>query len=227
MNDSAKLVLVVEDEHKIANLICDYLRSIGGYRSHHLDRGDVVVDWVRSSAPDLILLDWMLPGTDGIELCKQIRAFSQVPIIMVTARVEEIDRLLGLELGADDYICKPFSPREVVARVKAQLRRSEMHLKPPENHQLQIDPVKFQASIHGEVLKLTPVEFSLLHCLSEHPGRVFSREQLMNEIYNDYRIVSDRTVDTHIKNLRKKLADAARGNEFIESVYGVGYRFTY
>lgn len=227
MDDSAKLILVVEDESKIAHLICDYLQSIGGYRSHHLDRGDTVIDWVRNHSPDLILLDWMLPGTDGIELCKQVRVFSQIPIIMVTARVEEIDRLLGLELGADDYICKPFSPREVVARVKAQLRRSEMHLKPSENHQLQIDPVKFQASIHGEVLKLTPVEFSLLNCFAEHPGRVFSREQLMNEIYSDYRIVSDRTVDTHIKNLRKKLADAAQGNEFIESVYGVGYRFTY
>ncbi len=227
MDDSAKLILVVEDEHKIARLICDYLHSIGGYRSHHLDHGDSVVQWVRNNSPDLVVLDWMLPGTDGIELCKQIRSFSQVPIIMLTARVEEIDRLLGLELGADDYICKPFSPREVVARVKAQLRRSEMHLKPPENHQLVIDPVKFQAGIRGEILKLTPVEFNLLRCLADNPGRVFSREQLMNDIYSDYRVVSDRTVDTHIKNLRKKLADAADGNDFIESVYGVGYRFTY
>ena len=124
-------ILIVEDEPKIAGLLQDYLESVGGYRSSVLDRGDVVLDHFRRHTPDLVLLDLMLPGLDGIDVCKQIRAESSVPIIMVTARVEEIDRLLGLELGADDYICKPFSPREVVARVKAVLRRSGQAEKPP------------------------------------------------------------------------------------------------
>jgi two-component system response regulator BaeR len=139
--------------------------------------------------------------------------------------VEEIDRLLGLELGADDYICKPFSPREVVARVKAVLRRagSSGDSAPPGG--LVMDPERFSARLDGTELSLTPVEFSLLKTLSEHPGRVYSRDQLMNEMYSDYRVVSDRAVDTHIKNLRRKLAAADRDNEFLESVYGLGYRF--
>jgi len=147
-------------------------------------------------------------------------------VIMVTALVEEIDRLLGLELGADGYICKPFSPREVVARVKAVLRRACTSEDEMASSPLQIDQEHHIASINDRQLKLSPVEFALLSCLAAQPGRVFSRDQLMSSIYSDYRIVSDRTVDTHVKNLRRKLTESSPGTELIESVYGVGYRFT-
>lgn len=167
----------------------------------------------------------MLPGLDGIEVCKKIRRESEVPIIMVTARVEEIDRLLGLELGADDYICKPFSPREVVARVKAVLRRSLRGVDDDIPPGLEINEEKFIAHYEGRALNLTPVEFALLKTLSAQQGRVFSRDQLMNEMYSDYRVVSDRAVDTHVKNLRRKLDEVSGGRELIESVYGLGYRF--
>jgi two-component system response regulator BaeR len=165
-----------------------------------------------------------LPGLDGLEVCKAIRQQSQVPIIMVTALVEEIDRLLGLELGADDYICKPFSPREVVARVKAVLRRVGASGEPALATGLKIDEQQHAASLDDKQLKLSPVEFGLLSYLNTYPGRVFSRDQLMTAIYSDYRIVSDRTVDTHVKNLRRKLSQARPGSDLIESVYGVGYR---
>jgi len=224
MEFSDHQILIVEDEPKIADILEDYLRMQGGFSTHKLARGDLVMEWTRLHSPDLILLDLMLPGMDGIEVCKRIRAQSTVPIIMITARVEEIDRLLGLELGADDYICKPFSPREVVARVKAVLRRS-LSSGGAAADRLAIDREKFSASLNGKSLHLTPVEFSLLDSLSSHPGRVYSRDQLMNEMYPDYRVVSDRAVDTHIKNLRKKLARADPERERVESVYGVGYRY--
>jgi two-component system response regulator BaeR len=219
------LILIVEDEPKIAGLLADYLASQGGFRTEWIERGDAAVAGFREFSPDLVLLDLMLPGMDGIEVCKQLRAESAVPIIMVTARVEEIDRLLGLELGADDYICKPFSPREVVARVKAVLRRSNAD-RGLQSAGLHIDQEAHMARYRGNDLSLTPVEFALLNTLAGQPGRVFSRDQLMNEMYSDYRVVSDRAVDTHVKNLRKKLSLAAGGKEMIESVYGLGYRFT-
>ena len=218
-------ILIVEDEPKIAAVLEDYLQAKGGYATRIVERGDQVLKQFRQACPDLVLLDLMLPGLDGIEVCKQIRMESQVPIIMVTARVEEIDRLLGLELGADDYICKPFSPREVVARVKAALRRSHWEMGGGELKGLQIDEKTFTARCDGQLLNLTPVEFALLRTLSVQPGRVFSRDQLMNEMYSDYRVVSDRAVDTHIKNLRKKLAEVRDDADLIESVYGLGYRF--
>ncbi len=225
MGLSGRHILIVEDEPKIASLLADYLFQQGGFSTFHLSRGDQVLDRIRSEPPDLILLDLMLPGLDGIEVCKQVRAQSTVPIIMVTARVEEIDRLLGLELGADDYICKPFSPREVVARVKAVLRRSGSTTGAGQAGSLDIDDAMHSATFNGKKLQLTPVEFSLLKTLTSQPGRVFSRDQLMNEMYSDYRIVSDRAVDTHIKNLRKKLTDAGAGKDQVESVYGLGYRY--
>lgn len=221
---SRQCVLIVEDEPKISALLSDYLQARGGYATEILDRGDTVLDHIRSKPPDLVLLDLMLPGLDGIEVCKLIRRESQVPIIIVTARVEEIDRLLGLELGADDYICKPFSPSEVVARVKAVLRRGAGSGEIPVSG-LEIDESKHTARYGGRALALTPVEFSLLKALAGQEGRVFSRDQLMNEMYSDYRVVSDRAVDTHIKNLRRKLDEASDGREMIESVYGLGYRF--
>lgn len=218
-------ILIVEDEEKIANLLRDYLEKIGGYQTRWVGRGDEAVRAFEETAPDLVLLDLMLPGLSGLDVCRAIRQRSQVPVIMVTALIEEIDRLLGLELGADDYICKPFSPREVVARVKAVLRRSARQ-EDAGLAGLQIDTAGHQASIRGQALKLSPVEFALLAHLAAHPGRVFSRDQLMNAIYTDYRIVSDRTVDTHVKNLRRKIADASPGVDLIESVYGVGYRLS-
>ncbi|MDH4020488.1 MAG: response regulator [Xanthomonadales bacterium] len=216
-------ILIVEDEAKIASLLRDYLEKVGGYQTRWVDRGDEAIGVFDEVSPDLVLLDLMLPGMDGLEVCKAIRSKSRVPVIMVTALVEEIDRLLGLELGADDYICKPFSPREVVARVKAVLRRTTLTSEAPLSG-LQIDEEQHQASLNGRKLKLSPVEFALLSRLAAQPGRVFSRDQLMSSIYSDYRIVSDRTVDTHVKNLRRKLAESDSSTDLIESVYGVGYR---
>jgi len=220
---SRQTILIAEDEPKIAALLAEYLQQQGGFDTHVLQRGDEVPGWVQKHQPDLVLLDLMLPGMDGLDVCKQIRRDSLVPIIVVTARVEEIDRLLGLELGADDYICKPFSPREVVARVRAVLRRGTP-VPADKTSGLLIDQQRFQASLNGKTLTLTPVEFVLLHTLAAQPGRIFSRDQLMNEMYSDYRIVSDRAVDTHIKNVRKKLSQLEPGKEHIESVYGLGYR---
>lgn len=225
MDPAQPLILIVEDEPKISALLADYLQAHGSYRTRIADRGDEALQAFDDAAPDLVLLDLMLPGLDGIEVCKRLRAASDVPIIMVTARVEEIDRLLGLELGADDYICKPFSPREVVARVKAVLRRSTNRESSGRSEDLTIDSQRHVARYRNTVLDLTPVEFALLRALHGAPGRVFSREQLMDLMYSDYRVVSDRAVDTHIKNLRRKLAAVAPDAELIESVYGLGYRY--
>jgi two-component system, OmpR family, response regulator BaeR len=220
----SEIILIVEDEEKLAQVLADYLHE-AGFEAHCLGDGLAVVPWVREYQPRLILLDLMLPGKNGLEICKEIRSFSTTPIIMTTAKVEEIDRLLGLELGADDYICKPFSPREVVARVKTVLRRSvggEM----PHSNGLVLDDSRYRATLHGKDLDLTSVEFTLLNILSANPGRIYRRQQLMDHIYPDQRIVSDRTIDSHIKKLRKKIAVAANpGEELIQSLYGVGYKF--
>ena len=213
-------ILIVEDEPKIAALLRDYLVN-GGYEVTVIDNGASAADWVREHAPDAVLLDVMLPAQSGLDVCMSIRRFSNVPILMVTARVEEIDRLLGLELGADDYICKPFSPREVVARVKAVLRRMNAVAQSVPSP-IELDEARFEVRVRGQPMSVTPVEFRLLKKLIAQPGRVFSRQQLMDAAYRDHRIVSDRTVDSHVKNLRRKLADA--GFDPITSVYGVGYR---
>lgn len=218
------LILIVEDEPKLAQLVHEYLNQ-ANYRTHTIENGLDVTPWVESNNPALILLDIMLPGKDGMAICKEIRSFSQVPIIMVTARVEEIDRLLGLELGADDYICKPFSPREVVARVKAVLRRSQFQdVEAADQEVFHIDEEKYQASYHGQQLGLTVVEFRLLMKLLSRRGKVFSRDQLLDQLYDDHRIVNQRTIDTHVKNLRKKLDAIAPEENAIRSVYGVGYK---
>jgi len=215
-------ILIVEDEPKLAELLGDYLRQ-SGFDTRLVADGLAAVPAIHESKPDLVLLDLMLPGRDGMEICQEVRRFSSVPIIMVTARVEEIDRLLGLELGADDYICKPYSPREVVARVKAVLRRSGAAAN--RDHGLTLDESRYSATLHGVDLDLTAVEFKLLHILAASPGRIFSRSQLMDRIYPDERIVSDRTIDSHIKKLRKKIAVAAPNEELIHSLYGVGYKY--
>jgi len=221
-NDSAH-ILIVEDEDKIAEVLRDYLRQ-HGYVTERLARGDEVAAWVRTHPVDLVLLDVMLPGRSGLEVCRDLRAFSDAAIIIVTARVDEIDRLLGLELGADDYICKPFSPREVVARVATVLRRTR---RPPGAGRatggLALDEASWRATLDGHPLELTAVEFKLLSVLASQPGRIYSREQLMDAMYRDERIVADRTVDSHVKKLRRKLADAVPDAEFVHSVYGVGY----
>jgi two-component system response regulator BaeR len=220
-------ILVVEDEEKISSLLKDYLEK-SGYRASMLDRGDTVISFVKNKAPDLILLDIMLPGLDGMEVCREIRKFSSVPIIMITARVEEIDRLLGLELGADDYICKPFSPREVVARVKAVLRR--VSFSPDEKvisrGEITLNEETRQVTAKGQELKLTPSEFKLLKVMMSHPNRVFSRNDLVNLVQGYEFEGYDRTIDTHIKNLRKKIAELLPDREIISSVYGEGYKFT-
>jgi two-component system, OmpR family, response regulator BaeR len=222
-SDRTAKILIVEDEPKLAALLADYLNA-ASYQTHIIGDGRDVVAAVRAAPPDLILLDLMLPGRDGLDVCRELRTFSEVPIVMVTARVEEIDRLLGLEIGADDYICKPFSPREVVARVRAILRRAQRRPDVPVLGGLTIDDEQYRASFNGEPLDLTPVEFRLLKTLAAAPGRVFSRQQLLDNLYADHRVVTDRTVDSHIKNLRRKLQEASPEQELIHSIYGVGYK---
>ncbi len=224
--ESQRTVLVVEDEAKIAQLLQDYLHN-SGYNTHWIDNGETVIDWVEQHQPDLILLDLMLPGKDGVSICQELRSFSKVPIIMITARIEEIDRILGLEIGANDYICKPFSPREVMARVKALFRTLAcgQHPSSQEHSAIKLDEQRMLATVSGHLLELTPVEFRLLTTLVNQPGRIFPRAQLMDSIYEDRRVVTDRTVDSHIKNLRKKIAQHHCDPEIIKSVYGVGYKF--
>lgn len=222
-------ILIVEDEPKLASLLSDYLQA-SGYATHTIHNGLEALQAVRDYQPDLMLLDLMLPGKDGLDICRELRHESDLPVIMLTARVEEIDRLLGLELGADDYICKPFSPREVVARVKTILRRVQRpqpDAGPAETQAssaLVIRPDRFEALLDQQLLNLTPVEFRLLQTLAESPGRIFSREKLLDHLYDDHRVVTDRTVDSHIKNLRRKLNAIRPEAEVIQSIYGVGYK---
>ena len=216
-------ILIVEDEPRMAALLADYLRA-SGYTSQWIANGLEAVPSVKARRPDLVLLDVMLPGQDGMSVCRELRQFSEVPVIMLTARVEEADRLMGLELGADDYICKtPFSPREVVARVKALLRRSGYAARGASSP-LQIDEQAYKASLHGNPLGLTPIEFRLLKALADARGRVLSRDRLLDHVHADQRAVTDRAVDSHIKNLRRKLDAVGEGQELIRSIYGVGYR---
>ena len=221
-------ILIVEDETRLAALLADYLKA-AGYRTHSLATGTGAADWIRDHEPALVLLDLMLPGTDGLEICRQVRGFSPVPIIMTTARVEEIDRLLGLELGADDYVCKPYSPREVVARVRAVLRRTRGEREPAAMTQagpLALDDDRLRVRAEGGEIQLTAVEYALLKALVGTPGKIFSRARLMERIYDDHRVVSDRTIDSHVKKLRRRLAEILPpGRELIHSVYGVGYRY--
>ncbi|MEY2863497.1 MAG: hypothetical protein RLY58_1204 [Pseudomonadota bacterium] len=217
-------VQVIEDEPKLAQLLLDYLAA-ANYDTDWVTNGREALARFVAFNPDLVLLDLMLPGRDGLDVCKDIRRVSQVPLIMITARVDEIDRLLGLEIGADDYICKPFSPREVMARVKVILRRipASSRTTTPDTGELIIDTDRFEARWKGQLLDLTPAEFRLLHTLASIPGRVFPRDQLIDQVYDDHRVVTDRTIDSHIKNLRRKLS-VVSADELIRSVYGVGYK---
>ena len=217
-------ILIVEDEPKISHLLRDYLQQ-AGYETRESLNYDQIRSWVEQEEINLILLDWMLPGMSGLEICQQLRTISNVPILMITARVEEIDRLKGLDSGADDYICKPFSPREVVARVKAVLRRTNH-----EDHAeliagpLRLDQTTHQVWVDELEVVLTPNEFGVLRVLLQRPGKVWSRESLLQQVqgyqFNGY----DRTIDTHVKNLRKKLATYGLESSIV-TVYGIGYRF--
>jgi two-component system, OmpR family, response regulator BaeR len=211
---------IVEDEPELAALVADYAAA-AGYRPTVFGDGALALEAIRRQAPALVVLDLMLPGLDGLSLCREVRGFSNVPIVMVTARVEEIDRLLGLELGADDYLCKPFSPRELMARIKAILRRAA----PPAA--LQVDEAARRIRIHGQPLELTPTEYGILAALARRPGQVFSRARLLDAARegNANFEVADRAIDSHIKNLRRKLDAVLPGVEAIHSIYGLGYRF--
>ena len=220
-----KHVLIVEDEKKLADIMIAYLNK-EQFRVTHYESGSGVSDWIKNNQPNIILLDLMLPDVNGKDLCKEIRQFSTVPIIMVTAMIDEIDRLIGLELGADDYVCKPFSPKEVIARVKAVLRRSEGDFNQGEIYDaFQVNDETYSIKLHGDRLDLTPVEFRLLKMFIQSPGRVFNRDQILDNIFEDGRIVLDRTVDTHVKNLRHKLKTASPEHDYVRSVYGIGYSF--
>jgi two-component system response regulator BaeR len=219
---AASHILIVEDEPKLVALLTDYLRA-ASFATEATANGSDVVAIVKARPPALIILDLTLPGRDGIAICRDIRSFSDVPIIIVTARIDERDRLIGLGQGADDYVCKPFSPREVVARCEAILRR----VRGPDALAavgLTIDVERHCAEYRGRVLDLTVTEFRLLQVLAHSPGRVFSRQQLLDAAYEGHRIITDRTVDSHIKNLRRKLQTVSPDQEPIRSVYGVGYK---
>jgi len=226
----SKHILIVEDETDLAQILVDYLKRDGFIASTIADGLAALTELVRLP-PDLLVLDVMLPGLDGISILRELRKTSNLPVIMATARVEEIDRLIGLELGADDYICKPYSPREVVARVKTVLRRSQPVPASVANSPaaaspgLEIDAEARQARVAGRSIDLTPKEFKLLQALAAKPGRVFSRGQLLDSLYEDNLDVSERAIDSHLKNLRKKLALALPEAEPIRSIYGVGFVF--
>jgi two-component system response regulator BaeR len=223
--DKRAHILVVEDDAKIAALLADYIEA-AGLRSTRVADGRSAVDAVRAGAVDLVLLDLMLPELDGIGVCREVRAFSAIPIIMLTARIDEVDRLLGLDTGADDYVCKPFSPREVMARVRAHLRRASGTLTSAAEAPAFLVDREHLRIVHGAAaLSLTPVEFRLLAELVEHPNRVYSRQQLLDCAHADQRDINDRTVDSHIKNIRRKLAARLPDSDCLQSVYGVGYRF--
>ena len=220
---SARTVLVVEDDLKIAQILLDYLHQ-DGFEATSFADGLLALQQIEQTKPSLVILDLMLPGLDGIGVCRAARRFSDVPILMLTARVDEVDRLIGLDTGADDYVCKPFSPREVMARVRALVRRAEGHVAGRESAWA-VDEEGQRISWRGHWLPLTPVELRMLRLLLTRPGRVFSRAQLLDSVHADFRDVSDRAIDSHIKNLRRKIQMIEADSDCIASVYGVGYRF--
>lgn len=219
-------VLIVEDEAKIARILEEYFQR-DGFSCICLNDGTDAVEVALAQLVDLVVLDLMLPGKDGLTICRELRQRADVPILMLTARSDELDRLLGLELGADDYVCKPFSPREVVARARAILRRAHKNHEPAPQIlrylQLQLVYQSFVCAVDGVEVELTPVEFKLLWALVSAPGRVFTRQQLMDAVYDDQRIVSDRTIDSHVRNLRRKLLGYLDYDP-IHAIYGVGYK---
>jgi two-component system response regulator BaeR len=227
MNNNAD-ILVIEDEPKIAQILLEFLQQ-ENFVVKVVNDGLNAVEIIKTTQPRFVILDLMLPNKDGLTICKEVRQFSQVPILMLTARVDEIDRLMGLGFGADDYVCKPFSAREVVARVHTILRRSEIKVTQVTEEILSYQEIslnieRFQCTVKHHEVDLTPVEFRILRCLISKPGFVQSRDTLMGTIYQDDRIVSARTIDSHVKNLRSKLIKALDGKNLLHSIYGVGYK---
>lgn len=221
-----KTILIVEDEPKLAQLLIDYMKN-AGYIGISINHGHHVMPWLKQQSADLILMDVMLPGRDGLQLCRDIRQSSDVPIFIISARVTELDRLKGLELGADDYICKPYSPREVVAKIKAFFRRADGLLTDSTESvkTFSIDKTRMEIRYLGTLLELTPGEYRLLTALLNFPGKVYSREALLNFLHEYNKPVLNRSVDTHIKNIRRKLQEISGDTEdLIVSVYGVGYK---
>jgi len=214
-------VLIVEDDIEIAENVILFLQA-NEFETGHLISGENVVASVKQKEPDIILLDLMLPVVSGTTCCKQIREFSNVPIIMITAKVEEIDRLIGLKAGADDYVCKPFSAAELVLRVKAILRRT---MKNTTQKGFALNKETFQIFYNERAIELTNVEFSLFALLSSRPGQIYSRNQIMDLAYPDMRDISDRTIDSHVKNIRKKIKKIGINDTILDSVYGAGYRY--
>lgn len=217
-------ILIVEDEPDLASIVADFVRA-AGYQAQIIDDGAVALESIRTRTPDLLVLDIQLPGLDGISLCRAVRAFSDLPIIMLTSRVQEIDRLLGLEVGADDYVCKPFSPKELVARVRAILRRAGQAS--GDAPLIEVDDVACCIRVKSRRLELTVSEFRILAAMTRRPGAVFSRAQLLDLAVPENLDSHDRAIDTHIKNLRRKLAAVLPEVELIHSVYGLGYRMEF
>lgn len=222
-------VVYVEDDERLARLTSQYLRS-HGVEVHVVARGDLALAEVLRARPDVVLLDLMLPGADGVHVCRRIRERADVPIIMVTARTEEADRVLGLEGGADDYVSKPFSSRELLARVRAQARRARGKAGPPAERltvgSLTVDATARTATLRGERLSLTTFEFSLLRVLAERAGRVLGREQLLELVHGTADDAFDRSIDVHVSRLRSKLEDDPKSPRLLKTIRGVGYVLT-
>lgn len=221
-----KTILVIDDEPKILRLTRDYLEN-AGFQVMSGRSGSEALSALHSGSPDLIVLDLGLPDMDGLDVCRELRKVSAVPIIMLTARDEEADKLVGLELGADDYITKPFSPKELVARVRAVLRRAAQAEEPREHilaGDLKLDLARMRTHRSGKLIELTPTEFELLAALASQPGRVFTRAQLLDSIHGVAIESYERAIDAHVKNIRRKLEPNPREPRFILTVYGVGYR---
>jgi DNA-binding response OmpR family regulator len=228
LNTNVTTVLVVDDEPIVREVVCSYLQR-EGYRTLEAGDGDRARQLVEQDPPSLVVLDLMLPGMDGLEFCRWIRGRSELPVIMLTARGEEADRIVGLELGADDYVTKPFSPRELVARVKTVLRRSEPQLARPERLQfaeLTIDAATREVLKSGAELKLTAREFDLLWFLARHPRQVFSRDQLMDRVWGYSAALDTGTVTVHVRRLREKIEDDPARPRLLQTVWGIGYRFS-
>jgi two-component system, OmpR family, response regulator BaeR len=224
MNSIPYEIVIVDDELKPAQVLSAYLQR-DGFRTTHIMDGNAAVAYLRQHAPGVLILDVMLPGLDGIDVCRAVRRFSTLPIIMLTARVDEADRIQGLDIGADDYLCKPVSPREVVARVRAQLRRAAGSLAGTQQPcGFVVEEAAQRILWQGNVLALSQVEYKLFKTLLAQPGRIFNREALLDAKDASGRDVNDRSVDTHIKNIRKKLKPYTGDADVITSVYGVGYR---
>jgi len=223
MRKSKKPILLVEDEIEVAEIIRDYLQQ-ANYSVDLAHSGAGIVERVKKSPPQLMLLDVMLPEVDGVTICKEVRSFSKVPIIMLTAKVSETDRLKGYDLGADDYICKPVNPREILARVETVLRLYR-HVPSADHHLLKFEESQLLAVYHGTNLNLTKTEFLLLKLLHKNKGKVLSRKQIREKIYSDQSNASDRAIDTCIKKLRKKMSEINASDNPLHSVYGLGYKF--